>query len=195
MDGGILQQGIVVIHIPVVGHDPEGEVVHIHVLTHHVLQHDPQLVGILGEADHLLLGHVARHGEGIEAMPKRVQLVGLCRIGLAQGTYLDVLRPLDSLRRLGRVVPCVTALVQPGPSDYLIGTRLHVEGDGVPLVQLALLDPPLEEEVSFLVAEEERNEVYLMLESVGEFHIIVVLEIQPELAKRQRVVVYPIASV
>ena len=86
-------------------------------------------------------------------------------------------------------------LVQPGPSDYLIGTRLHVEGDGVPLVQLALLDPPLEEEVSFLVAEEERNEVYLMLESVGEFHIIVVLEIQPELAKRQRVVVYPIASV
>ena len=50
-------------------------------------------------------------------------------------------------------------------------------------------------EVSFLVAEEERNEVYLMLESVGEFHIIVVLEIQAELAKRQRVVVYPIASV
>ena len=28
--------------------------------------------------------------------------------------------------------------------DSLIGTRLHVEGDGVPLVQLALLDPPLE---------------------------------------------------
>jgi hypothetical protein len=46
-----------------------------------------------------------------------------------------------------------------------------------------------------LVAEEERNEVYLMLESVGEFHILVVLEIQAELAKRQRVVVYPIASV
>lgn len=89
-----------------------------------------------------------------------------------------------------RNCPC-----QPGPSDYLIGTRLHVEGDGVPLVQLALLDPPLEKEVSFLVAEEERNEVYLMLESVGEFHIIVVLEIQAELAKRQRVVVYPIASV
>ena len=50
-------------------------------------------------------------------------------------------------------------------------------------------------EVPFLVAEEERNEIYLMLESVGEFHIIVVLEIQAELAKRQRVVVYPIASV
>ena len=108
----------------------------------------------------------------------------------------QILRSIDdSLRRLGRIVPCVTAFVQPGPSDYLIGTRLHVEGDGVPLVQLALLDPPLEEEVSFLVAEEERNEVYLMLESVGEFHIIVVLEIQAELAKRQRVVVYPIASV
>ncbi len=49
VDGGILQQGIVVIHIPVVSHDPEGEVIHIHVLTHHVLQHDTQLVGILGE--------------------------------------------------------------------------------------------------------------------------------------------------
>ncbi len=40
VDGGILQQGIVVIHIPVVGHDPEGEVIHVHVLPHHVLQHD-----------------------------------------------------------------------------------------------------------------------------------------------------------
>lgn len=81
------------------------------------------------------------------------------------------------------------------PGDYLISTRLHVEGDGVPLIQLALLDPPLEEEVSFLIAEEERDVIDLVLESVSEFHIIVVLEIQPELAKRQRVVVYPIASV
>ncbi len=90
---------------------------------------------------------------------KRVQFVWVVSYRPHARYVPDVLHPPDSLRRLGRVVPCVTALVQPGPSDYLIGTRLHVEGDGVPLIQLALLDPPLEEEVSFLVAEEERNEV------------------------------------
>ena len=144
--------------------------------------------GIVGRA----LRDFARR-EDVVVATKVFHRVGDLPEGLSRA---QILRSIDdSLRRLGRVVPCVTALVQPGPSDYLIGTRLHVEGDGVPLVQLALLDPPLEKEVSFLVAEEERNEVYLMLESVGEFHIIVVLEIQAELAKRQRVVVYPIASV
>ena len=81
-DRVVVEQGIVIVHVSVVGHDPEGEVLHVHAVSLGILQDDAQLVGVLRQRYLFLLVAVAGDDQRVERVPEGCQFIGLGSVGL-----------------------------------------------------------------------------------------------------------------
>ena len=82
----------------------------------------------------------------------------------------------------------VGALVQSGPSEHLVSTGLEVHRDAVRF-QLRSLDILPPDKITLVVADKQCGFIHLALEGVGKFHVVIVHEAQPVLARGDGVIV------
>ena len=100
----VVEHGVVVVHIPVVGSDFEGEILDVHAVTFGILQDEAEFVRILGKRNFFVLVGRAGDDECVERVPEGFKFVGLRRVGVAERAHLDVLDGRRAGRQRGPLV-------------------------------------------------------------------------------------------